>query len=812
MPQEVNGTVYVPAVAFCQSAGVSVEKTENGVAITRAATAPAAQAAPTPTAEPEHPEYVAVDLTTSNFGKYFSYNISVENFKHWDETYKGGGNYIVFQHWSCDYRLRATALTPYKFENVRFTVKNPGIKANAKYDVKGVTFSNLTMPQSGEMTRTESYKGTYISMYTIINSADDVLYDANDLHSAFFEKGHTSVSSASGKVYIPWEDAQAALESKYQSAQKAMEDGNYQSAVNTYKELAENQYKDAAQQLLVAEEKLAAKKEAEKKAKEEADLNKYNEAQALLNEGSFDEAEKAFADLKNFKDSAAKVEEVKTARLEARYQDALKVLQAEDWDKAIELFTALGYKDSAAKAEEAREGKRAASYNEAVGYVQQKRYDKAIGIFRSLGDYKDSAEQMAACQLELNKIAYAEAEALEKQGKSLEAYNAFAALGNYKDSAQRAAGLKYYSAMNEAPSLMAKGDFRAVMSSLSPYIDSDPEAYKMYWQSAFHANGVAQPMSADGTGWVRVGSGYTLMDIQGKVITHVDYTNPGPWQNGYSLFKKKNGRFVYLDTQGREAFGMEFKEAEDFNQGGALVTLADGAKAVATDDGLVFTLPEKKGREYKSYVGEDLISFVEKDKWGLVNLKGKVVAKAKYTHGIDRFKNGMAKAYIKKKGEYYVPVPALLNAKGKEAVKSFTYNNVIALGDNLIAGKNMNTDNYRIMTLKGKTLKNSRKGGYKNVDAQGGVILAQLDNKKWLALDLNLNPIINAESTAQIQVGAGGKVLLINNSLYLAATQTRLSYSGGKENVKMSPDSPYVLVKNGQAGWCVYDGDGKLIF
>ena len=92
------------------------------------------------------------------------------------------------------------------------------------------------------------------------------------------------------------------------------------------------------------------------------------------------------------------------------------------------------------------------------------------------------------------------------------------------------------------------------------------------------------------------------------------------------------------------------------------------------------------------------------------------------------------------------------------------------------------------------------------------MILAQLDNKKWLALDQNLNPIINAESSAEIQVGAGGKVLLINNSLYLAATQTRLSYAGGKDSVKMSPDSPYVVVKNGQSGWCVYDGDGKLIF
>ena len=50
MPQEVNATVYVPVVAFCQSTGISVEKTEKGVAIIRAVEAPAVQEVPAPAA------------------------------------------------------------------------------------------------------------------------------------------------------------------------------------------------------------------------------------------------------------------------------------------------------------------------------------------------------------------------------------------------------------------------------------------------------------------------------------------------------------------------------------------------------------------------------------------------------------------------------------------------------------------------------------------------------------------------------------------------------------------------------------------
>ena len=63
MPAEISGAVYVPVVAFCESLGIEVVATENGVAIARGEIEGEI--------EPEHPEYVAVDLNLLNFDKYF---------------------------------------------------------------------------------------------------------------------------------------------------------------------------------------------------------------------------------------------------------------------------------------------------------------------------------------------------------------------------------------------------------------------------------------------------------------------------------------------------------------------------------------------------------------------------------------------------------------------------------------------------------------------------------------------------------------------------------------------------------------------
>ncbi|MBQ2700630.1 MAG: WG repeat-containing protein, partial [Clostridia bacterium] len=775
IPAEISGAVYVPVVAFCESLGIEVVATENGVAIARGEIEGEI--------EPEHPEYVAVDLNLLNFDKYFSYSISVENFKNWEQRYKVNHQTLSFQYWSCDYVLRATSLTPYKFENVRFDVTNPGVKANAQYGAKGITFTGVTMPQSGEVTRRESYEDSYMSYSAIINSSDDVLNDTADMSSILFERGYSSVNKVSGRIFIPWEDAQGMLESKYQSAQKVMDEGDYQSAVNIYKELAEAQYKDAAQLLPIAEEKLAAQK-----AKKQQD--DYAAAQAALESG--------------------------------------------DFDAAIKGFKALGdYSDSQAKLAEANDKKYAAQYEEAVALENSGKYDEAIAIYNAMKGYQDSAQRAAACEeakeLAEKTAAYAAAEALETAGDYIGAYDAFIALGDFEDSAPRAEKLLSVKTYQQIENLMAEGKYGEAQALLAP-LSHEEKAQQLILTCNLRGLGNLRGFTADGTSWVEVREldengllkeikGVGLMDIHGNLILPVetfdtlvmaksgeDWVSPN-WQDGLCLVKTAEGPYGYVNARGEMAIPAQYLYAQAFHQGAALVrTQGKKYQVIDTQGKVLCELPDKKGRDYIAYVGEGLISYKEKGKVGLLNLKGKVVLKPKYESSISLFNNGIATAQGMKKNTFTY---ARINPKGKE-VKLGKYKEFNALSENVFSVFDEKKKLRFLVDQKGKSLTPAE---YKDIFRSGDLLLGQ-KNGKWGALDLNLQTVIPFE-WENIFVGYESKVVALKKDsayqLYSIDNLQTPLIEKPSYTVHLTPDSPYIAWYDNDLGWFVYDSEGSLI-
>ena len=121
----------------------------------------------------------------------------------------------------------------------------------------------------------------------------------------------------------------------------------------------------------------------------------------------------------------------------AKYNAAVKLMENEDYDAAIEAFKDMGdYKDAPDKILECR-------YRAAVELMDNEEYTAARSKFVGLGDYKDSKDKVSQCE-ELDKEKkYLYAVALMESGKYVEAYKEFKQVLSYKDSKELAESIEH---------------------------------------------------------------------------------------------------------------------------------------------------------------------------------------------------------------------------------------------------------------------------------------------------------------------------------------------------------------------------------
>lgn len=125
----------------------------------------------------------------------------------------------------------------------------------------------------------------------------------------------------------------------------------------------------------------------------------YETATACLEAGNYNDAQRLFESLGDYRDSADKANEASPANL--LYQRALRELESGDNTKALEHFDSLGdYKDSVDKANEARE----TIYQKAASAFDSGKYSIAAGMFETVGDYADAPQRAE----EARGLAYTE--------------------------------------------------------------------------------------------------------------------------------------------------------------------------------------------------------------------------------------------------------------------------------------------------------------------------------------------------------------------------------------------------------------------
>ena len=202
--------------------------------------------------------------------------------------------------------------------------------------------------------------------------------------------------------------------------------------------------------------------------------NKYQRALALRENGQYDDAIAAFAELGDYSDAAQQLSET-------RYQQATNLRAFGKYDEAIAVFASLnGYRDAETQIEEIKQEK----YQQAVALREAGQYEDAIAVFAELEDYSDAKTQITA-------IKYQQAVALRENGQYEDAIAAFTALGNYSDAATQITETKY----QQAVALRENGQYEdaiAEFAKLGNYSDTATQITETKYQQANSLNAAAR--------------------------------------------------------------------------------------------------------------------------------------------------------------------------------------------------------------------------------------------------------------------------------------------------------------------------------
>lgn len=238
---------------------------------------------------------------------------------------------------------------------------------------------------------------------------------------------------------------------KYQRAVALRENGQYEEAIAAFAELGD--YSDAAMQIMGI---------------------KYQQAVALRESGQYDEAIAAFAESGDYGDAATQIAPTK-------YMQAEALRENRQYGEAIDVFTELGdYSDAAAQIAETK-------YQQAIALRETGKYKSAIAAFTELGDYGDVAAQ-------ITETKYQQAVALRENGRYDDAIAAFVELGDYSDAKAQIADIKEIK-YQQAVALRENGkydDAIAVFTELENYSDAATQITETKYQQANNLNAAAR--------------------------------------------------------------------------------------------------------------------------------------------------------------------------------------------------------------------------------------------------------------------------------------------------------------------------------
>ncbi len=188
--------------------------------------------------------------------------------------------------------------------------------------------------------------------------------------------------------------------------------------------------------------------------------SKYNSAISLMDKENYDEAIAVFSDLGDYQDSSAKIEECNNAKTEKAYKEALLLMEQGNYESAIEAFEILdGYGQSVSKIEECNSLIRDSQYQAVVALIEKGDYRQALEDLAEYSDYPDYEDNILKCHSGILKAAeigdivylghYPDSEktmewyVIDKNGDELLLFNKYVVGADYFGAVSRDNGNRY---------------------------------------------------------------------------------------------------------------------------------------------------------------------------------------------------------------------------------------------------------------------------------------------------------------------------------------------------------------------------------
>lgn len=201
-------------------------------------------------------------------------------------------------------------------------------------------------------------------------------------------------------------------------------------------------------------------------------------------------------------------------------------------------------------------------YNSAVKYMENERYEEAIEIFTALGSYNDSEELAENCSLLMKEKDYNYACELLGDGNYEEAKAVFETLEGYAESEANLLicekGISYNSAME----LMEAGKYEeavSILTSIGDFIDCKDKKYDCF--AEIYGSDFAQ----------------MVMDIEnaeiGETVTIGTYEQDNSFSNGaepieWIVFDKQEGKTLLLSRYVLDTYRMNRESADSWKESG----------------------------------------------------------------------------------------------------------------------------------------------------------------------------------------------------------------------------------------------------
>ncbi|MBD2867863.1 WG repeat-containing protein [Paenibacillus arenilitoris] len=294
------------------------------------------------------------------------------------------------------------------------------------------------------------------------------------------------------------------------------------------------------------------------------------------------------------------------------------------------------------------------------------------------------------------------------------------------------------------------------------------------------------------------GQGFRLIDEAGTVLTRKAYSYISSMKDGRAVFYVAgNGegggdsRYGYLDSDGNEAIPAQYEEANDFEDGKAVVKIKDKEYALIGPDGSrLATYP----LAYVGPLGDGRLAFQSDmaGKYGYIDERGTVVLQPAYTSAFP-FRDGRA---IVNTAEDYKSAYGVIDEKGEFVVKP-AYNDIRDLGEERFAlGRAVDPEQpflgsmYAIADRHGKLLSDFLYNDVTEFREDG--LASATDARETMLIDRGGKP-----ARGYPRVNGSGELTLEEGGLIKAFVDRRLSYMNRagdviwKQNTIIPLRSPY---------------------